>query len=279
MADETPDAPATPAATGLGTLFWEQPALEHGTTQDESSVVIRYAGDYDALKTFSTSFSVGAAHPDDSDYELAEIRLERYEGPSGRLTLTYKDTAPGGGGGGSSGAARQKSVKWGLTSTAQTLSILRYCGPSEGANASRPRIELFMAETDGDLKNVYKYHTGDGAVAELTSQNDKKMADKILAGIESVQRHFPSVRKTTIYTKGSFAPSGDLDVAVTAATLGGYGCPASLHGRAAQWLKSGEDVEIDGDGNQTLVETWIGGARFDPDFYGPIGTRWEPATI
>lgn len=267
MADETTD-PAT--AAGLGTLFWQQPGLDTERSEDGSTLTVRYAGDYDAVVAYAATFEPGDAHPSDRALVLIRIRLERYEGPSGRLELVYSDNAPGGTE--QEPKARVKKVTWGLSSTPADVPIWRYCGPSD-QNARRSRLEPWSQEPDYDLRSDWKWRDELGGVHELV-QNDIKLARKMLAGHDAVQRHFPTIRKVTILTRGEVVPDGFLDY------IGDpTGAPDYFVTRATQWLKIDEQIDIADDGTQTLTEAWIGGEEFDVNFYGDDPDRWEFGTV
>lgn len=280
MADETTD-PAT--AAGLGSSFFQQPALDSDASNEGSTLVVRYAGDYDAVRAYAATLSIGSPHPDatnHANYVLSNIRLERYEGPSGRLELTYTDNAASSASG-TTGDARVKSVAWSLVTTPCDVPIWRYCGPSD-QNARRVRIEPWMMEPDPDLKKAWKYATPTGGIAELTL-NDQKLAAKILAGYETVQRHYPTIRKITKLSKGIVHMDGELDHVATAANL--TDAPAYFLAQAEEWLKTGEQIDIDEKESQTLTEEWIGGSAgnggnaFDPAFYGESPDRWEFGSV
>lgn len=266
MADETTD-PAT--ASGLGTLFWQQPGLDTERSEDGATLTVRYAGDYDAVKRYADSFDPGDAHPSDRNLVLTGIRVERYEGPSGRLELVYSDNAPGGTD--QDPAARVKRTDWSLSTTPADVPIWRYCGPSD-QSARRYRLEPWSQEPDADLKKDHKWRGPDGETNELGAR-DILLADKMLLGYETVQRHFPTIRKVTALTKGKVVPDGALDH-IGAPT----GAPSYFTSRAAAWLKVDEQIDIAADSSQTLTEEWIGGESFDENFYGTTG-RWEFGTI
>lgn len=267
MADETTD-PA--AAAGLGTLFWQQPGLETERSEDGATLTVRYAGDYDAVKAYADLFEPGDAHPSDAALLLRSVRLERYEGPSGRLELTYSDNAPATGGE-SDGNARVKKVSWSLATTPADVPIWRYCGPSD-QNARRARLEPWSQEPDYDLKIAWKWRDPSGGVHELV-ENDKKLAAKILKGYETVQRHFPTIRKVTRLTKGKVTFDGMLDYVGAPG-----GAPDGFTSAAAAWLKTGEQIDVAEDGSQTLTEEWTGGESFDENFYGDL-QRWEFGSV
>ena len=280
MSDETTD-PAT--AAGLGTSFFQQPALDSEKTNNGGTLVVRYAGDYDAVKAYAGTLSIGAAHPDTTNhanYVLSNIRLERYEGPSGRLELTYTDDAASSASG-TTGDARVKSVAWSLITTPCDVPIWRYCGPSD-QNARRYRIEPWTLEQDPDLRSTWKYMDPNGVVRELTI-NDQKIAEMIAKGYETVQRHYPTIRKITRLSKGNVHMDGELDHVATAANL--TDAPAYFIAQAEEWLKTGEQIDIDENGSQTLTEEWVGGSAgngmhaFEPAFYGESQDRWEFGSV
>lgn len=281
MADETTD-PAT--AAGLGSSFFQQPALDSDASNEGSTLVVRYAGDYDAVRAYAATLSIGSPHPDatnHANYVLSNIRLERYEGPSGRLELTYTDDAADSSGGDTNGNARVKSVAWSLVTTPCDVPIWRYCGPSD-QNARRYRIEPWTLEQDPDLKSAWKYTDPNGVVRELTI-NDQKLAGMIAKGYETVQRHYPTIRKITKLSKGKVLMDGELDHVATAQNLAD--APEYFLAQAEEWLKTGEQIDIDENGSQTLTEEWTGGSAgdgthaFEPAFYGESPDRWEFGSV
>ena len=260
--------------TDLPTL--EQPDRNLSREVGKEALVIPVRGAYAELAAIEAGLDPGeTALAGAAGYVLANTDLTRENGALGLLRLTFTKSAAADN---TSNDADELSVDWALTTQAQTLSILRYCGPS-ASQGYRPRIETWMRESDGELKSSYKYHAEGGEIVDLQTAGDKLMADKILAGIESVMRHFPSIRKTTTYTKGKFEPSGELDYYCTKDEMKGYGCPETLADRKPKWLKTREDVTIARDKKQTLIEEWIGGDSFDENLYGPDDNRWTPASI
>lgn len=254
----------------------EQPDRNLSRENGKGRIVVPVRGDYAELAAVEAGLEPGTTPLDGAaGYVLATTNLTRENGGIGLLRLTFTKSAAEDS---TSDDADELDVDWELTTQAQTLSILRYCGRS-ASQGYRPRIETWMREPDGELKSSYKYHAEGGEIVDLQTAGDKLMADKILAGIESVMRHFPSIRKTTTYTKGKFEPSGDLDYYCTKAEMKGYGCPETLADRKPKWLKTREDVKIARDKTQTLIEEWIGGDSFDENLYGPDNVRWTPASI
>ncbi|MBR1837896.1 MAG: hypothetical protein IJ783_11495 [Kiritimatiellae bacterium] len=266
-----------------GTDFWEQPELTLSrATRAAARLVEQYRGPYGEVKAWADALQLGNAHPDAAAYKyytLQSVDLTRDAGPSGTAVLVWTnagvdDTAS------AADDARVLEVNWHLSTSPIDVSVYRYCGQSQGANANRARIEAWW---NGVL-------SGEGVAADGTidmpshfNAGDRAIAAKLLAGREVVQRHYPTIVKTTLAGKGSLSPDGKLDH-VIANGAGPAGAPAWMAGRAAQWLKIQEDGEQHADNTQTFVEAWIGGDDFDMNFYGneaQSGTsgRWEFGTI
>ena len=261
MADDIATAPGAPAENSG---YWQQPDFEHEVSEDGGSITVLYRGSYAELAAFARSFSPGSsAYEGDADYVLARRRLERSAGPSGLLTLVYTDTAEGTDEDGGA-AARLRSVAWRLASTPADVSVYRYCGPSS-SNANRARIERWWSAPGGDPAST---------ISGLC-EADQRIARKLLEGKEVVQRHFPTLVKTSVYGRGRIQPTGALDHYSASVA----GAPEWMAGRAACWLKQQEDCELAPDKTQTLVEAWIGGDAFDPNFYGDGEARWAFGSI
>lgn len=262
MATSIAPAPAAPAS---GNKYFLQPEFDQELSEDESTISVTYKGEYDALSTFARTFAPGtSSYSGASTFLLSTLKLERTAGPTGLLTLLYTDSAPGSGSGSGGGSARVRSVSWRLSSNPADVSVYRYCGQSS-SNANRVRIERWWTDPGDDpASSLY------GLV-----DADQKIALKILAGKETVQRHYPVIVKTSVYSRGNITPTGQLDYYVTSIA----GAPSWMIGRANAWLKIQEDCELAADKSQTLVEGWIGGESFDDNFYGSGASRWKFGTI
>ncbi|MBR1608170.1 MAG: hypothetical protein IJ678_00970 [Kiritimatiellae bacterium] len=279
-------ADPTPAAGGPGTTFFELPDFTLArAARTATRLVETYRGPWTDVEKWANALEIGDAHADTANYKyfsLQAVDLVRDAGPSGTATLTYTnagvdDTASEG----QQGKARVIETSWRLSTSPIDVSVYRYCGQSQGANANRARIESWWNRV-----HAGEYVAEDGTI-EIPSwfnAGDRAIAEKLVAGKEVVQRHYPTVVKTTLAGSGALAPAGKLDH--IAETNGDFlsDCPPWMSGRAKKWLKVQEDSEYNADGSQTLVESWIGGDNFDENFYGNADQsglvgRWEFGTI
>lgn len=172
---------------------------------------------------------------------------------------------------------------WSLKSVRNDVSLLAYCGPSEGAHAHRTHIELWLKETDATLADADKYRKND-ADAEGTSLTD---ADKVLVakyrlGYESVIRVYPMLTKKRVYSRMPATVYEKLCYIDTPSVSEGSkekekpGNLASIIS-AHSWLKVQDDLEKNADGTFSRVESWMGvlttERNWDENFYGSTN-RW-----
>lgn len=254
--------------------YLEQPERTINYTADGKTATVNYKGDYADLKTYADGLTIGASPlATGSSFVLSAADLVRIVGSPnlGTLRLTY---TANGSSASSQGAADIIRTAWRMTNTQTEVSILRYCGQSVGANANRQRIEAWMQEPDAGLRAAFEFRSFSGAIIQLTA-NDLLLAKKISAGIESVTRHYPTIQKETILTRGTIAGIGaNLDHIDTPT-----GAPSGMTSAAAAWMKIGDDLDVAEDGTQTRTESWVGAASFDANLYGNGSDRWEFGTV
>lgn len=263
MPTPTPPAPMHAVTTQT------QPEGEYNATQGEESITVVRKGLYDSLKTEADALTIGTSTESATGLHLSAINLSRTVGALGILRLTYSDTESSE----QQTDAEAISVTWQMKHAQKLVPIWRYCGPS-AQNANRARISAWMREPDADLYGAYRYRTKNGTVVELVAQ-DQLLAAKIRAGIEQVMRFYPTVQKTTHYTKGKITGVG-----IGLAYIDTPGSPwdDASPGGSDMWLKVGDDVTRNADGSQQRVETWIGEENFDANLYGDL-QRWEFGTV
>lgn len=168
---------------------------------------------------------------------------------------------------------------WSIKSVRNDVSIMAYCGPSEGANPNRAMIEAWMKEPDGSLAAQYKFQKPSGEIETLNGAS-LALVHKIEKGVEAVIRFYPVVTRTRTYAdcppacleKVGFidtppAPTG------TAKKPSGLSTAVAAH----QWLKVQDDAQEQPDGNWTRTESWMGipsadGTGWDANLYG--ANRW-----
>ena len=273
MADDDDEQEESPGGGGTagpapadesGDGFWAQAEWRQHVTKDAAQIVAQYFGEYAQVKAYADAFRIDDPFPGAPTYLLTDIDLTRSAGPSGRLVLTYTDAD----GDVSSHSARIRSETWRLNSVPIDISVYKYCGSSQVNNANPARIKYWWNNAGDDPES---------SMADMLNEHDIKIAEKLLAGSEVVQRHYPVLSKVTQATRGRLKLTGELDHICQASDLAG--APAHLAGRAARWLKQQEDIETGADGSQTLTESWIGGDGFDLNFYGEEPDRWDFGTI
>lgn len=165
----------------------------------------------------------------------------------------------------------QDSVVWSMTTSQITYPIERYCGPSGGASAQLWEIRAWQREPDSSLYSSFQFRTPGMTIHTLSDQS-MRIAGKIAAGIDSVMRFYPTIKKISTYGGGKIRGLGD--------NLAHIDTPGSPYDSAAKmWLKTGDDVQRAADGSQIRTETWIGSETIDANLYGESPDRWELGSI
>ncbi|MGN0844969.1 MAG: hypothetical protein ACI4QT_07080 [Kiritimatiellia bacterium] len=165
----------------------------------------------------------------------------------------------------------QDSVVWSMTTSQITYPIERYCGPSGGASAQLWEIRAWQREPDSSLYNSFQFRSSDMSIKKL-SEPSMRIAAKIAAGIDSVMRFYPTIKKVSTYGGGKIRGLGE--------NLAYIDTPGSPYdGAANMWLKTGDDVQRTADGSQIRTETWIGSETIDANLYGSGSERWEFGSI
>lgn len=245
--------------------------------QNGQGYQVQYKGtSYSDLETAAAAFAKGDVV--ETGWLLESWSLEGVPGGGGMLTITCVPND----GGGSGGTQKALKAVWTCKSVRNDVSILAYCGPSEGNNPNRVALELWQKETDAELANAFKFKKNDQADEEELSDASKAVAGKIVKGVESVIRFYPVLTCTSTWSRipGTFmedlgfidtpgAPSADETLA-----------PSNLSTiiSAYEWLKVQDDVSELPDGKFTRTESWMGIKKtdgqnaWDPDLYG--ANRW-----
>ncbi len=235
-------------------------------------------GPYSALETALHGISPGDEI--ETGWVMATAELARRAGGLGVLTVHCAEpTVTTGSGQSQTQVALDET--WTLRSVRNDMSILAYCGPSEGANASREDIEAWMKEPDGELAKDDKYRTGDGGVREIRVPETLAVIGKIRKGIESVMRFYPMLTVTRTYSEPPAKVYENLNtidtptVGTTTTTKrlkkpGNLAAIISGH----EWLKCQDDCSLAADGKYLRIESWMGAESWDDDLYGPEATRW-----
>lgn len=218
---------------------------------------------------------------------MSSASLARRPGNLGVLTITCAEDDEESEG----GETVQKSLSelWTLRSVRNDMSILSYCGPSDGANASREDIEAWMKEPDGELAKENSYKRPDGTVREIVTDETLAVIGKIRKGVESVMRFYPMLTKTSTYSrppKKVYEHLAEIDTP-QAGTEGVHTRKLVVPGNLAEviasceWLKCQDDYVQTGDGKHQRVESWMGLPKagendhpWDQNLYGTGNVRW-----
>lgn len=251
----------------------EQPTRSIGLDSAGATTFQRVFKDlYETLETALNTISTG----DFFDGKIiTAANVTRTNGELGILTLTLapNDTSDDE----DDPVQNALSETWALKSVRNDMSILAYCGPSEGANPNRADIEAWMKEPDGSLAKEYKYKKADGSEVTISNQATKDVINKILAGKDTVMRFYPLLTKKRIYSREpasvfeNLATINEPSVSAGSKSVKKPGNLAAIISKH-EWLKCQDDVEEMTDGKFQRVESWMGVLKserhWDADFYG-----------
>ena len=238
-----------------------------------------WKGPYTDLETAGKGIAKGDVVA--SGWVASSWSVRRTPGDYGVLTIECTPPDPTEGSGQSATAAPLKDI-WSIKSVRNDISIMAYCGPSEGANPNRAMIEAWMKEPDGNLAAQYKFQKPNGETVALTGAS-LALVHKIEKGVEAVIRFYPVVTRTRTYAACPPACLENLGFIDTPpAPAGTAKNPTGIDNavNAHQWLKVQDDALEQPDGKWTRVESWMGIAKsdspddspWDADLYG--ANRW-----
>jgi hypothetical protein len=234
--------------------------------------------DYATLQALALTIRRGAVY-DEAGAVVQSWTLRRSTSGAGilSLSLTAGDELD------EDGRQIAKKETWSLKSCRNDVSILAYCGASEGSNPNRYAIEMWMKETDKALADAFSFKDGAAETVAL-SELSRRVAEKIARGVESVMRFYPQLTCRRVYSAFPAAVQEDLGYidepfapGPHAKAPGNLAEIVSLH----QWLKIQDDCDEGQDGDVTRIESWIGilksaapdGSPWDQDLYG--AGRWQ----
>lgn len=262
---------------------YQQPDENVGRSQQgDKSRSISFKGPFDPLQSAADALQKGDVIVTGWVYSSHELR--RAPGDLGVLTISCTPPNPTSGSGTEQDPTVVEPLKdiWSIKSVRNDVSIMAYCGPSEGANPNRAMIEAWMKEPDGKLAKMHQFKTSDGEIEELTGAS-LALVQKIEKGIEAVIRFYPVVTRTRTYADcppACLENIGFIDTppapAGTAKKPSGLATAVNAH----QWLKVQDDAQEQTDGKWTRTESWMGIAKsdnpddspWDADLYG--ANRW-----
>ena len=257
---------------------WEQPERVVVKTDGSESVTKTYKGLFSALKTYADALVFGNTTYDTSGLPLRSINLTRTVGkvntagsgqtPTytqlGTLRLEFGEDEDN-----SSGEASVVSTVWSMKHTQRIVSLMRRTGDS-ASMPHRGNLEAWRKEPDPALYDTYQYRNQVGSKMTL-SLPEQAVAAKLKAGTEGAMRFYPTIQKVSVYSNGKIS-----DVGQGLATIDTPGSPwdsITIGGSAAVWLKVGDDVTKNKDG-QTRTESWMGAKSWDVNLYGTGSDRW-----
>jgi hypothetical protein len=243
---------------------YEQPELVEFASDGSKRITRTFKGDRSELLTFANGLTIGASPY--GGLPLQTVTLTRTVASLATLRLEYgleesSDTA---------NAASVKSTVWQMKHTQRIVSLMRRTGQS-ASMPSRGCLEAWRREPDPALYDAYQYRNQVGSVMTLSAA-EQLVAKKLEKGTEGAMRFYPTIQKTTTYSKGKIA-----DVGQGLAYISTPGSPwdsITIGGATAVWLKVGDDITRNADGSQTRTESWMGAKEWDVNLYGSGADRW-----
>ena len=263
---------------------YQQPDESVGRSQQgDNTRSISFKGPFAALESAASALQPGDAIVTGWVYSSHDLR--RVPGNLGVLTISCTPPNPTSGSGTEQDPTVVEPLKdvWSIQSVRNDVSIMAYCGPSEGANPNRAMIEAWMKEPDGSLAQMWQFRKSDDTIETLTGAS-LALAQKIAKGVEAVIRFYPVVTRTRTYAE---CPPACLEnvgfIDTPPAPSGTAKHPSGLSNAVSshQWLKVRDDAQQQTDGNWTRTESWMGIATsddpdsspWDADLYG--ANRWS----
>ena len=244
--------------------YWEQPERVEIATDGSKSITKSYTGDYADLVTFASGLTIGTTT--ESSLPLRSINLTRTVADLATLRLEFGEDVSSE----TATAATSTSVVWQMKHTQRIVSLMRRTGDS-ASMPHRGNLEAWRKEPDPALYDAFQYRAIGGGVLTL-SLTEQAVAEKLKAGVDGAMRFYPTVQKVTTYTNGKIS-----DVGQGLAYIDTPGSPwdsITIGGATAVWLKVGDDVTKNADG-QTRTESWMGAKSWDLNLYGTAAQgRW-----
>lgn len=185
---------------------------------------------------------------------------EKLQSDRTKWTCTYTIYSPNGGSGG--GDAYYTTLD-SMTMVQQQFPLYKYLNEEEAAAVASWEN---LSDDDVDNKKNFKYKKPDGSYDDLSNVSEKaeKVAKKILAGFEYVQKAYPQITHVE-----KFDTKKALTARKNALNHIDANVPDLISGYS--WLKVQFDWQQNDDGTWTLTESWMGVPEadpWDPDLYG-----------
>lgn len=191
---------------------------------------------------------------------------EKLQSDRTKWNVTYTIYSPQGGSGG--GDAFYTTLD-SMTMVQQQFPLYKYLNAEEAAAVASWEN---LSDDDIDNKKNFKYKKTDGSYDDLSNVSEKaeKVAKKILAGFEYVQKAYPQITHVERFdSKKSLT-----DRKNKLNHIDNEGVPNLISGYS--WLKTQFDWQQNEDGTWTLTESWMGVPEsdpWDPDLYG--ANAWD----
>lgn len=267
---------------GLGTTYWKQPTCTEGVDANgQQTRTVNFKGKRSDLATYKSTLVKGSTEVE-TGWVASLWNLSDGPGETAILSITCspkedqtEEQDP---------ERMALRVVWKCRSVRNDISILAFCGPSEGNDPHRTHIELWQKETDATLADADKYHANDTDIETLT-QNDLRIVNKIRKGVESVMRFYPVLTCVATYSDCppkmlenlSYIDTPSAPPATETDAPGNLAAVINAH----QWVRCQDDVDETADGKWTRTISWMGilksddagSSPWDPDLYGP--NRWK----
>ena len=290
------------AVITIPTTATEQPTQQQNLTEQGDRTYSRAFKDaYDTCEAWLNALSNGDTL---GERILKSANLSRANGDMGVITLNLapSDTVTEGEGEEETEDQIALDETWTIKAVRNDMSLLAYCGKSP-SEAHRPDIEAWLKEPDGTVAAQMEYTKPDGTTQTL-SDASKMIAEKFLAGHDSVMRFYPMLTKKRTYSTEPATVYENLACIDTPTVSsiyepdpppaqGGGTAQSPAPGTRAkkvkapgninsiisghQWLKCQDDVDQTQDGKFVRTESWIGAKngeqQWDENFYGTTN-RW-----
>ena len=190
---------------------------------------------------------------------------EKLQSDRTKWNCTYTIYSPQGGSGGDAYYTTLDS----MTMVQQQFPLYKYLNADEAAAVASWEN---LSDDDVDNKKAFKYKKPDGSYDNLLNVSEKaeKVAKKILAGFEYVQKAYPQITHVERFDSKKALNNRKNKLN----HIDNEGVPNLITGYS--WLKVQFDWQQNDDGTWTLTESWMGVPDTDPwdsDLYG--ATAWD----
>ena len=263
---------------------WRQPQCSEGSGVSGDKRTVKIKGTRSELKTLMLTFVAGVTVVEEG-WVASTWTLDDTPGEGGMLTIEC--VPEGGASDPEDPTSDPKALKviWKCKSVRNDVSIMAYCGPSEGSNPHRTHIELWQKESDAQLADADQYHRNPHQIGQLTAA-DLLLVNKIRKGVEAVMRFYPILTCVATYSDcppGMLERLSYIDTPAAPPSLKEV-APKNLQAviTAHTWLRCQDDVDETTDGKWTRTISWMGIANsdsgesspWDVNLYGSGNDRW-----